>query len=161
MKAVTEFASFTLNAALKVRAALTAEGKTTEEIQESLGTTYKFEGEKLSYFITALDVAEANANDLKRVLVVRLAEGEKAPSNAVQAEDIAIYPEALVQIRAPKAKDDGKRGGGRGGRGGDRGGKGEKASPWGMSPEEKAAKLAKSQASQAALAAKKAAAPKK
>jgi hypothetical protein len=154
MKAVTEFASFTLNAALKAKAALAAEGKTPEEIQESLGTTYKLEGEKLGYFITALDVAAANNENLKRVLVVRLSEGEKAPAKATQTEDIAIYPETLVTLRTDKPKDDGKRGkGGRGGKGGDS----MKSSPWGMSPEEKAAKLAKSQASQAALAAKKAA----
>lgn len=155
MKAVTEFASFTLNAALKAKAALAAEGKSPEEIQASLATTYKLEGEKLGYFITALDVAAANSENLKRVLVVRLSEGEKAPAKATQTEDIAIYPEALVMVRADKPKDD-KRGGGRGGRGG--GKNDSKSSPWGMSPEEKAAKLAKSQASQAALAAKKAAA---
>lgn len=156
MKAVTEFASFTLNAALKAKAALAAEGKSPEEIQAALGTTYKYEGEKLGYFLTALDVAAANADNLKRVLVVRLSEGEKPPAKSTQTEDIAIYPEALVQNRVEKPKDDGKRGG----RGGGRGGRGDspKSSPWGMSPEEKAAKLAKSQASQAALAAKKAAA---
>lgn len=156
MKAVTEFASFTLNAALKAKAALAAEGKSPEEIQTALGTTYKYEGEKLGYFLTALDVAAANAENLKRVLVVRLSEGEKAPAKATQTEDIAIYPEALVTVRADKPKDDGKRGG-KGGRGGK---DSMKSSPWGMSPEEKAAKLAKSQASQAALAAKKAAATK-
>ncbi len=157
MKAVTEFASFTLNAALKAKAALAAEGKSPEEIQAALGTTYKYEGEKLTYFLTALEVAAANSENLKRVLVVRLSEGEKAPAKATQTEDIAIFPEALVQARPDKPKDDGKRGG-KGGRGG---GKGDaKSSPWGMSPEEKAAKLAKSQASQAAMAAKKAAAAK-
>lgn len=155
MKAVTEFASFTLNAALKAKAALAAEGKSPEEIQASLGTTYKLEGEKLGYFLTALEVAAANSENLKRVLVVRLSEGERAPAKATQTEDIAIYPEALVTVRAEKPKDDGKRGG----RGGGRGGKNDtKSSPWGMSPEEKAAKLEKSKASQAALAAKKAAA---
>ena len=157
MKAVTEFASFTLNAALKAKAALAAEGKSPEEIQAALGTTYKYEGEKLTYFLTALEVAAANSENLKRVLVVRLSDGEKAPAKATQTEDIAIFPEALVQARPEKPKDDGKRGG-KGGRGG---GKGDaKSSPWGMSPEEKAAKLAKSQASQAAMAAKKAAAAK-
>jgi hypothetical protein len=159
MKAVTEFASFTLNAALKAKAALAAEGKSPEEIQAALGTTYKYEGEKLTYFLTALEVAAANADGLKRVLVVRLAEGEKAPAKATQTEDIAIYPEALVQARPDKPKDDGKRGG-KGGRGGGGRGDSPKSSPWGMSPEEKAAKLAKSQASQAAMAAKKAAAAK-
>lgn len=156
MKAVTEFASFTLNAALKTRAALAAEGKTPEEIQASLGTTYKLESEKLGYFMMALDVAEANNAELKRVLVVRLAEGERAPAKAVQTEDIAIYPEALIQNRSTQPpKRDEKRGGRGGGKGG---GRGEaKSSPWGLSPEEKAAKQAKSQASQAALAAKKAA----
>ncbi|CAN5653194.1 hypothetical protein BH10BDE1_BH10BDE1_26500 [soil metagenome] len=157
MKAVTEFASFTLNAALKAKAALAAEGKSPEEIQTALGTTYKYEGEKLGFFMSALEVAAANSENLKRVLVVRLAEGERAPAKATQTEDIAIYPESLVTVRADKPKDDGKRGGrGGGGRGG---GKNDtKSSPWGMSPEEKAAKLEKSKASQAALAAKKAAA---
>lgn len=157
MKAVTEFASFTLNAALKAKVALAAEGKSPEEIQAALGTTYKYEAEKLGYFMTALDVAAANSENLKRVLVVRLSEGEKPPAKATQTEDIAIYPEVLVTVRADKPKDDGKRGG-KGGRGG--GKDSMKSSPWGMSPEEKAAKLAKSQASQAALAAKKAAATK-
>lgn len=158
MKAVTEFASFTLNAANKIKATLTAEGKSPEEIQTTLGATYKLEGEKLGYFITALDVAAANNENLKRVLVVRLAEGENAPAKAVKTDDIAIYAEAMVQYRPQQPKkDEGKRGG-RGGKGGKGGGRGEpKSSPWGMSPEEKAAKLAKSQASQAALAAKKAA----
>ena len=137
---------------------MVAAGKTPEEIQESLGTTYKYEGDKLGYFITALEIAEANKENLKRVLVVRLSEGEKAPAKAQQTEDIAIYPEALVTVRAEKPKDDGKRGG-KGGKGGGRDG-GMKSSPWGMSPEEKAAKLEKSKASQAALAAKKAAAAK-
>lgn len=143
MKSVTEFANFTLASGLKAKAALTTEGKTPEEIQESLGQTFKYEGDKLKHFNAALDVAGTNSENLKRVVVMSLAEGENAPAKAVKVEEHYYVPEFHVTAKPAQAKDakDGK--GGRGGRGGnDRkggGGKG-KESPWGMSPEEKAAK---------------------
>lgn len=153
MKAVTEFASFTINAATKAKAALEAEGKSAEDVQASLGTTYKCEGEKLGYLMKAIEVAATGPQNLKRVLVMKLAEGESAPPKSVAGEDgICYVAESQVEIRKeqPKRDERGGRGGkGRGdkGRGGDRGK--EKSSPWGMSPEEKAAKAAKSQAAQA------------
>jgi hypothetical protein len=138
MKAVTEFASFTLTQGLKTQAALAAEGKTPEEIQAGLGTAYKFEGEKLTHFINALDVASKNADNLKRVVVMSLNEGENAPAKAVQVEAHYYVPESLVMAK-PMAAAPAKGGrGGPGGRGGKQGG--PKSSPWGMSPEEKAAK---------------------
>jgi hypothetical protein len=139
MKAVTEFASFTLNQALKTQAALTAEGKTAEEIQASLGTTYKLEGDKLTYFVNALEVAGKNTEGLKRVLVVSYADGEKVPTQATKVEEMYYLPELFITAKpvAPAAKD-GKGGRGFGGKG--KGGGAPKGSPWGLSPEEKAMK---------------------
>lgn len=135
MKAVTEFASFTLNKALTTKASLLAAGKTPEEIQTSLGETFKLEGEKLSYFVQAIEVATQNTTNLKRVLVVKLNEGETAPAKSTEVEGVHYVPEFLNLAPAkPAVKADGKFGG----RGNQK--SGPKSSPWGMSPEEKAAK---------------------
>jgi hypothetical protein len=138
MKAVTEFSSILLNKAMATKATLTGEGKTPEEVQTSLGETYKLEGDKLKYFVAALDIAAQNPKDLKRVMVCSLAEGEAAPAKATKVEEMCYIPEYLnMAPPAPKADAKGGRGGGRrGGKGGDR----PKGSPWGMTPEEKAAK---------------------
>lgn len=145
MKAVTEFASFTLTKGLKSLASLTAEGKSPEEIQTSLGETFKLEGDKLGYFVKALEVAGQNTENLKRVVIVRLNEGEAAPAKATQAEELYYIPEFLNLTPAkPAVKADGKggRGGPGGNRGGGKGGGAPKSSPWGISPEELAAKNA-------------------
>ena len=140
MKAVTEFPSYTLTKAVTTKAALTAEGKTPEEIQTSLGESFKLEGDKLKHFVAAVDVAAQNAKDLRRVLVVSLNEGEKAPMKAVKVEEHHYVPEFLVMPSAKPAEGDSK-GGRRGGPGGKgKGAGGPKSSPWGLSPEEKAAK---------------------
>lgn len=141
MKSVTEFAVFTLNKGLAAKAALATQGKTPEEIQASLGETFKLEGDKLKYFINALDVAGQNQQNLKRVFVISLAEGEAAPAQATQVEELHYVPEFLNSAKPAAAATDSKPGrGGKGGRGG--GGRGDKkgGSPWGMTPEEKAAK---------------------
>ena len=136
MKSITEFALHTLNNGLAARTALTTEGKTPEEISASLGTTFKYEGDKLKHFMAALDVAAANAENLSRVLVVSLNEGESAPAKAVKVEEHHYVPEFKTAPRPvnltktdPKAaqrkdKKDGR----------------PKTSPWGLTPEEKAAK---------------------
>lgn len=137
MKAVTEFASFTLNQALKTKAALAAEGKTAEEIQASLGTTYKLEGDKLTYFVNALEIADKNSQGLKRVLVVSYGEGENVPTQATKVEEMYYLPELFITAKPVAPAKDTR--GGRGGRGG-KGGGGPKGSPWGLSPEEQALK---------------------
>lgn len=137
MKSVTEFASFTLKSGLSAKTALAAEGKSTEEVHAALGERFKLEGDKLKHFVHSLDVAEKNAEDLKRVLVLSLAEGEKAPAKAVQVEESYYVPEFHVVHKPAAAKKEGGRGKGRGGRGG---GRKEKESPWGAPPEQKAAK---------------------
>lgn len=147
MKFVTEFANMTLTQAIKSRAALVAEGKQPEEVQAALGATYKLEGEKLTHLVNAVEVASQNTENLKRVLVVSLNEGEKAPAKAVQVEAFHYVPEFLVTSRpAPVEKKDA-----RGGRGKGRSHSGPKESPWGLSAEQKAEK----KAAQAAAAAEK------
>lgn len=146
MKSVTEFPSFTLSQGLKTKATLTSEGKSPEEIQESLGTTFKMEGDRLKHFVNALDVAGQNPDKLKRVLVVSYAEGENVHPKAVKVEESHYVPEFLVEAKSAAKQDDrggrGGRGGGRGGPGGRGGGNDRKGSPWGITPEEKAAKAA-------------------
>jgi hypothetical protein len=142
MKSVTEFASFTLKAGLTAKTALAGEGKTPEEVQAGLGEKFKYEGDKLKHFGHALDVAEKNPENLKRVLVVSYAEGENPQPKALKVEEHHYLPEFHIeQKKVHEKKSDGKggRGGGGKGRGGS-GGKGEKESPWGLSPEQKAAK---------------------
>jgi hypothetical protein len=125
MRSVTEFANFTLNQALKAKTALTAEGKTPEEVQTALAETFKLEGDKLKYFIHALDIAGANPDGLKRIRVVALAEGEAAPAKSTQIEEMTYLPEFHVTARPPEAAEEGgqgRRGRGRGGRDRGRGG---------------------------------------
>ena len=105
MKSITEFASFTLSQGLKAKAALTAEGKSAEEVQAGLGTTFKYEGDKLKYFVNALEVAVQAGENLKRVLVVSLAEGEAAPGKAVQLEEMHYVPEMLNTAKPAPAAD--------------------------------------------------------
>ena len=143
MKSVTEFWSFALNQGLKTKADLTAEGKTPEEIQAALGTAFKFEGDKLKHFINAMEVASQNQDKLSRVLVVSLNEGETAPPKAVKIEESHYVPEFQVAPRPVNLQKADTRGGGGGkGRQGGKGGNSPKTSPWGLTPDEKAAKKA-------------------
>ncbi len=138
MKSVTEFPNWTLAKALQTKTALTTEGKTPEEVLTSLGETYKYEGDKLKHFINAIDVAGQNPDKLKRVLVVSYTEGEPVPPKALKVEEHHYVPEFLIDAKAATPMDSkGGRGQGRGGKGKERG---PKSSPWGLSPEEKAAK---------------------
>lgn len=143
MKSVTEFANFTLSKGLQTKASLAAAGKSAEEIQAGLAEAFKFEGDKLKYFVNALEVAGQNSENLKRVIVISLAEGENAPAKATKVEELHYLPEFVIDAKAVAAlkADPGKgpRGKGRGGRGGGA----PKGSPWGLSPEEKAAKSGK------------------
>ena len=138
MKSVTEFWAATLNKGLKSKEALTAEGKSPEEIQTAIGEAFKYEGDKLKYFIAAMDVAAQNQEKLSRVLVVSLNEGETAPPKAVKVDETHYIPDFAVAARPvnltkadPRQQGGGKKGGQ---------GKGPKTSPWGLTPEEKAAK---------------------
>ncbi len=136
MKAVTEFPSFVLAKGQTSKTALTAEGKSPEEIQTSLAESFKFEAEKVKHFVAAMDVAAQNLNNLRRVLVVSLAENESAPAKAVKVEEHYYIPEFLIMASSKPTET-------KGGRRGGKGKGGPKSSPWGLSPEEKAAKNSK------------------
>ena len=137
MKSVTEFQNFKLLQGLKAKATLTADGKTAEEIQQNLGETFKYEGDKLKHFTNALDVAALHPENLSRVVVMSLAEGETAPAKATQVEEFHYVPE-FINLVKPVAQNFSAKGKGR--QGGRPGGGGPKESPWGLSPEQKAAK---------------------
>lgn len=136
MKSVTEFWAINLQKGLKTKADLVAAGKTPEEIQTEIGTSFKMEGDKLKHFINAMEVASQNPDKLGRVLVVTLNEGESAPPKAVKIEETHYIPEFQSDPR-PVNTAKAIRGGGK------KDGKGKggpKTSPWGLTPEEKAAK---------------------
>jgi hypothetical protein len=141
MKSVTEFANYTLIKGLNAKTALAAEGKTPEEIQANLGETFKYEGDKLKHFMAALEVAAPNLENLSRVLVVSVAEGETAPPKATKVEEHHYYPEFTKAAKPPLMQRTDPKGGPRKG-GPGKGAPGPKESPWGMSPEQKAAKKA-------------------
>ena len=139
MKSVTEFFSHKLIKGNTAKAALLAEGKTPEEIELSIGETFKLEGEKLKFFVNSMAVAEENAEKLGRILVFKVEEGESVPPKAVLVEEHCYIPEfqkaglAAVTKKAEKGKGAGQKKGKKN--------DGPKPSPWGISPEEKAAKL--------------------
>ncbi len=127
MKTITEFSVTTIKNALKTREELTTAGKTPEELPAALGEALKLEGDKLTILLGALEVVEKKTNDLKRVVVLTIAEGEKAPQGAVQKDahyfNIEFYPPLPGQERKGRGQG-GEKGGRDGkGRGDKRGGK--------------------------------------
>jgi hypothetical protein len=152
MKSVTEFPTFKLMQGLKTKGELTAAGKTPEEVLQGLGETYKLEGDKLKHFNNAVDVASQNQEKLSRVLVVSLAEGESIPPKAAKVEEHYYVPEFQKEARPVMSKADLKTKDA--GRGKGKGGGKPKESPWGISPEEKAAKKAAAVRTQQAAAGK-------
>lgn len=148
MKSITEFPNHRLAEGLKSKTALAAEGKSAEEIQAALGEAFKYEGDKLTQFVAALEVAEANQDKLSRVVVFSLSEGEATPPKAVKVGEVYFQPQFISAPGGfgkkfdPKAAGAAKRGQS----------KGPKSSPWGLSPEEIEAK--KNASKNAAAAAK-------
>lgn len=142
MKSVTEFPTHKLLQGINARTTLAAEGKTPEEIQTAIGEAMKLEGDKLKFFVNAVEVASKNLEKLSRVLVVTFAEGENVPPKATKVEEHHYIPEFQVEARKPittKADPNAKGGRDNKGKKGGKGG-GPKESPWGLSPEQKAAK---------------------
>lgn len=134
MKSITEFQPTTLQKVLAAKTALTAEGKTPEEITTAIGETFKYEGDKIKYALAAADLANGKPA-VRRVLVASFAEGETPSANYQQVEDTYYMVETFNAKPVITEKADprqARRGGGNKG--------GPKGSPWGMSPEEKAAK---------------------
>ncbi len=141
MKTITEFLGATLKNALKTKQELVAAGKTAEELPAAMGESLKLEGDKLTVLLSTLEIVEKKTNDLKRVVVCTLAEGEVAPKGLEKKGDhyfsVEFFPPMPGQEPARgKGRGDardggkdrgraGKRDGKRGGRGGqDRDGRG-------------------------------------
>lgn len=121
MKTLTEFVAFSLKTAQKTKEELVAAGKTAEVLTAAMGESLKLEGDKLSHLISALDAVESKWDDLKRVVVLALNEGEAAPQNARQVGSFAFLVEHYGPVGGVKkagADRDDKRRGGKGGRGG-------------------------------------------
>lgn len=135
MKSITEFQPSTLQKVLATKNTLTAEGKTAEEISAAIGETFKYEGDKIKYALAAAELAK-DKTAIRRVLVASFAEGEKPAANYQQVDDTYYLVEAFSTAKPVAAEKTDTRGGPR--RGNKQGG--PKGSPWGMSPEEKAAK---------------------
>lgn len=130
MKTLTEFDGFRLKNALSKKTELTTAGKTAEELPAALGEELKLEGDKLTHFLAALEVAEARPDGIKRVVVFSVDEGKSAPKGALQKGDKWYLAEYFAsaptrQGRNNNRDDRGGRGKGKGkgkGRGGrDRG----------------------------------------
>jgi hypothetical protein len=136
MKAVIEFPNHILVKGIQAKTALAAEGKTDEEVQASLGETFKYEGDKLKYFVIALDVASQNMEKLSRVRVLILDEGQAVPPKATKVEEVHFVPDFVSPPGKPILEKVAFKG--RGGKSNDE--KRAKSSPWGPSPEEIAAK---------------------
>ena len=96
MKTLTEFFGMNLKQAAQTRKELIVSGKTPEELTGALGEALKMEGDRLNHLIHALDAVGTRVQDLKRVVVFTLNEGEKAPQKAVQKGEhyylVEYYP---------------------------------------------------------------------
>lgn len=136
MKSITEFAQHTLQKVSTAKAALTAEGKTPEEISAAIGESFKYEGDKLKYALAASDLTNGQTA-IRRVMVATFAEGETVPAKYQKIDDTYYLIENLITTKVDMTAAAAKPG--RGGPGGRKQG-GPKSSPWGMSPEELAAK---------------------
>lgn len=129
MKTLTEFDSLKINQVIKRQTELAAESKTDEEQKVAIGEALKVEGEKLDRLLAAVDVAKKKPNFLKRVVVLQLAEGEKAPGQAVLVGELyylcEYFPQPVSKQPAKRDFKGGPRGKGKGkgkgrGRRGDR-----------------------------------------
>jgi hypothetical protein len=126
MKTITEFYGANLGRALKKTRELTTAGKTAEEIPQAIGEEFKLEGDKLKLFMQALEVIKIKSDQLKRVVVIQLAENDKLPNGATKKDEYCFLPEYFpAPPRADKGphrgghrdRDDDKRRGKRGKRG--------------------------------------------
>src|SRR6185295_9282668 len=120
MKTLTEFAAPTLKNAAKVRQELVTAGKTPEELPAAMGEALKLEGDKLTFMLAAIELVGEKVEDLKRVIVGALNEGEKAPSGATEKDGKQFVLEYYPSLSAKGGKP------GRDGKRGERGGRGDR-----------------------------------
>lgn len=117
-----------------VEAAPTEPAPEAPSLETAFTEAFKYEGDKLKFFINALDIAKKRPNGIKRVVVLTLAETDKAPAGAEKRDEhhylVEYFPQSAREAaRAAQGRGDrndrgGKRGGRDGKRGGGRDGKG-------------------------------------
>jgi hypothetical protein len=104
MKTLTEFFGMNLKQAAQTRKALIDSGKTPDELTAALGETLKLEGDRLNHLVQALEAVGNQLQDLKRVVVFRIQEGEKAPQKGVQKGEYYYLVEYYPSLEKPKTK---------------------------------------------------------
>ena len=120
MKTITEFSGFTLREAIQkskdIRDALGTEGRSAEELstahqetlQSFLTEKFKLEGERLAHFLRAMEVAQAKPRDLenlKRVVVLGISEGEKIPGTIQVRDSFGFNSEYLASLKPARPQD--------------------------------------------------------
>lgn len=86
-----------------------------EDLEKAITENFKLEGEKLEYFKNALNVIDKRRfQDLKRVMIVTFADGEKQPPDAKKIDEHYYVAEYMASLNPPKPQ----RGRGRHARGG-------------------------------------------
>src|SRR5262245_23683379 len=104
-KTLTEFDGFRIRNAVTTKAELTKAGKTAEELPAAMGEELKLEGDKLTLFLAALEVAEGRHAALKRIVVYAPEEGKAAPSGAVEKDGKYFLAEFFyVPQKEPKRR---------------------------------------------------------
>ncbi|MBU6375332.1 MAG: hypothetical protein KGQ59_05010 [Bdellovibrionales bacterium] len=111
MKTLTEFSAFNLRdahrKAQEIKTSIQTEESQKEALSAYLAERFKLDGDKIGLFLASLDLALSKPQELenlKRIIVYSLAEGEKTPSNVVQRDSHAYSAEYLPSLR-PKQHD--------------------------------------------------------
>ena len=93
MKTITEFFVADLLNTLKMVEELSKAGKTPEEITQAVGEATKREGDKLKFFMNAVESIRKRAQGLKRVVVLQAGETDKVPEHAEKRDEYVYLPE--------------------------------------------------------------------
>ena len=86
-----------------------------------MGEAFKMEGEKLGFFMNALEIAKRRPQHIKRIIVMSLNEGEKAPADTIEKDGKVYLMEHFFVPEAQKHLKKGKTFGKGGGKGGGKG----------------------------------------
>src|SRR4051794_10670040 len=101
MKTLTEFPCLILKTAAKTKQDLITGGKPPEELPQAMSEMLKLEGDRLGFLLNALEMVGTKFNDLKRIVVYSLAEGEKASQGTIQKGEqsylVEYYPQLASQ----------------------------------------------------------------
>ena len=123
MRTLTEFSGVVARRALEVRAAKAAEGLEGEALAEAIGADVGVSGDRLARLVELVELA---GDKLGNVRLVRVFQGETAPSGAMSAGEFHYVLDRMAAPPRPDRGDDrrGGRDGGRRDRPGGRGGPG-------------------------------------